>query len=384
MKGLLFVFGRTPDLSFFELCALSPASKRIHERVAYLPGESSPEKARQWIARLGGTVKIGELLDEGKLPDPETLSSVVSGSAGYDAFGLSWYGDDAHYPRDLVRKCKEILAGEGRHVRYLLPHDGSVLSSVAIAKQHALDFLLIPSDAGVVFGRTLEVQPFEAWSARDYGRPSADPKSGMLPPKVARMIVNIALGPNPQGKTLLDPFCGMGTILTEAYSLGADVWGGDTSDQAVSASEQNLAYIAGRTGAVRRPWHLFRIDATHISERIPPRSIDAVVTEPYMGPTSFGGRTGAPVENDAGRIKNIVKGLEKLYIGCLRDWQTVVKSGGTVLIALPEYVLGAHTISVKKVIDKCEMLGYTVVTGPIEYSRPQAVVRRKFYIVRRH
>ena len=34
----------------------------------------------------------------------------------------------------------------------------------------------------------------------------------------------------------------------------------------------------------------------------------------------------------------------------------------------------------KNVVDRCEMLGYTTKAGPIEYSRPQAKVRREFYI----
>ena len=78
-------------------------------------------------------------------------------------------------------------------------------------------------------------------------------------------------------------------------------------------------------------------------------------------------------------VKNIIKGLEKLYIGCLRDWFKILIPGGKVVIALPEYAFGGRVYFVKKVIDMCENLGYTTLDGPIAYSRPQAIVRRMFY-----
>ena len=83
---------------------------------------------------------------------------------------------------------------------------------------------------------------------------------------------------------------------------------------------------------------------------------------------------------DVQYVKNIIKGLEKLYIGCLRDWHKVLKKGGVVVMALPVYNINGKTYFVKKVIDMCEMLGYTTLAGPIEYSRPQAVVKRNFFV----
>ena len=117
-------------------------------------------------------------------------------------------------------------------------------------------------------------------------------------------------------------------------------------------------------------------DATHISERIT-SPIHAIVTEPYMGDTNASSY-GKVIELK--KAKNIVKGLEKLYIGCLREWIRILIKGGVVVIALPQYVIGKETVFVKKVIDRCENLGYTLLVGPIEYGRPDAVVRREFYI----
>jgi len=86
---------------------------------------------------------------------------------------------------------------------------------------------------------------------------------------------------------------------------------------------------------------------------------------------------------DKKEIRNAIKGLEKLYIGCLRDWLDLLKQDGVIVIALPEIIQGNTKYYVKSIIDSCETLGYTMTSGPLPYSRPQAVVRRLFYIFRK-
>ena len=116
-----------------------------------------------------------------------------------------------------------------------------------------------------------------------------------------------------------------------------------------------------------------------MSEHLKPESVDAIVTEPFLGSTEIGDK-----RHLQEKVKNMIKGLEKLYIGCLRDWQKILKPGGKVIIALPEYRIEDKMFFVKKVIDRCENLGYTTLHGPIEYSRPQAIVRREFFVLQKH
>ena len=233
-------------------------------------------------------------------------------------------------------------------------------------------------------GVTRAVQDFEDWNKRDFGRPAPDPKHGMLPPKVARMIVNIALPRQAgQGKlsytpTLLDPFCGVGTILAEGLFRVANVVGSDLSPDAVSRTEKNLAWLRREYPKVA-PFYTkaFVADATHLRDTVPAHSVDAIVTEPYMGEL-IDEKDRMHLTPD--RVKHTLKGLEKLYIGSLREWATLVKPGGRVVMAIPAYVTPRGIMRVKNVIDRCEILGYTLLTGPIEYSRPQAIVKREFYV----
>ncbi len=77
--------------------------------------------------------------------------------------------------------------------------------------------------------------------------------STALSTRVARPLVNIAL-PYPErelaGRTLLDPCCGMGTVLIEALSMGVSASGSDMNPLAVQGARVNLAYY-GYSDAVK-------------------------------------------------------------------------------------------------------------------------------------
>jgi tRNA G10 N-methylase Trm11 len=376
MTQHLFVFGRTPDLAIAELNAILPSVTSLSRSVATAETTQDPHAL---IGLLGGTVKIAVV--ERTLPEvtADVLAQILSvDQKTHIDFGISWYDVP---PQDILKQVKEILTKKGISARFVIAKHEDALSSVVVAKQKVTELIVCHAvGGGYTIGRTVAVQDFEEWNRRDYDRPAADPKSGMLPPKVSRMVVNIAFK-GQKDKILLDPFCGMGTILAEGLLSGVHVVGIDLSSSAIDGAKKNLEWLASAYPETKGQWQLFAGDATHASEHVEGGSIDAIVTEPFMGATLAGGR-GAKMSGEA--VKNTIKGLEKLYIGCLRDWHGILVSGGIVVIALPEYQFGDRRFFVKTVIDSCERLGYTPLAGPIEYSRPQAVVRRKFFVLRKN
>lgn len=392
MSSLLFIFGRTPELALPELQTFFPKARTVSEHVAIVESISAADRSLQIFQSLGGSIKIADVLLHTRVISPQLLASLIRNGQGKNIiFGLSSYDEAPDITNKFLREMKGHLESSFTHVRFVASHKGNALSSVVVKKQLVRELILAKEGAEYIVARTIGVQDFEQWNYRDYQRPFADPRSGMLPPKVARMIVNIASVSSlkaPQGQTpvLLDPFCGMGTILAEALLTGWAVIGSDESKDAVGKTAQNLSWLISTyrhidTSAIR----VLRSDATHISQQLAHESIDAIVTEPFMGSASRSGNN--PIKqmsgNQINETKNIMKGLEKLYIGCLKDWYRVLKPGGKVVIALPEYAIDHRTFFVKNVVDKCENFGYTVVQGPIGYSRPQAVVRRKFFVFRK-
>jgi tRNA G10 N-methylase Trm11 len=66
--------------------------------------------------------------------------------------------------------------------------------------------------------------------------------STALSTRVARAVVNIAV-PEPVGVRVIDPCCGIGTVVVEALSMGIDIIGSDRNPLAVKGAKLNLAHF---------------------------------------------------------------------------------------------------------------------------------------------
>ncbi|OMP67018.1 TRM11 family SAM-dependent methyltransferase [Domibacillus epiphyticus] len=66
--------------------------------------------------------------------------------------------------------------------------------------------------------------------------------STALSTRAARAIVNIAV-PNPEGVKVIDPCCGIGTVLVEALSMGIDIVGRDINPIVAAGSRENIAHF---------------------------------------------------------------------------------------------------------------------------------------------
>jgi 23S rRNA G2445 N2-methylase RlmL len=135
-----------------------------------------------------------------------------------------------------------------------------------------------------------------------------------LRPTVAAAMVRLA-GAGP-GMTVLDPFCGAGTILAEQAELAqarrltdVHLLGVDTDAQALYCSSQNLRRFSGHD--------LVRGDA----RRLPfaAKSIDRIVTNP-----PFGEQLLSPAE------------IGPLYKAAAREWQSVLKPDGRAVILVSD------------------------------------------------
>jgi len=161
-------------------------------------------------------------------------------------------------------------------------------------------------------------------------------------------------------------------------SRGVNTIGVDISAEAIAKAKKNCSWLLHEWSLPTTAQCIVG-DATQLSTMKEIQHIDAIATEPYLGTTKLGeGKI-----TDAKRIKDIIKGLEYLYIGCLRDWQGILKPHARVVMAIPSYTIGDRTYAVKKVVDTCENLGYTKLLGPIQYGRPKSIVQRNFYIFER-
>lgn len=334
-----FVLGTNTALSVAEVCQVFPGQNWRLLAPDFLVGDFSEEiEAEQEIRKLGGVIKIGRLSATIKSGNDRNLLEKIadlaehrlaSTSGGKFNFGFSSYGKRYFNKKDYGLKLKKYFQEQKISSRFVVSRE-STLSSVVVAQNKLLtrgvEIILAGDGDEILIGETLAVQPFKDLSLRDYGRPSRDDLSGMLPPKLAQVMLNLAVKID-ENTVIIDPFCGSGTVLTEALLLGAkQLFGSDISTTAIEASQKNLSWVSEMYKVKDARHKLFVKSVEQLSKFIKPASVDAVVTEPYLGP-------------QRGRIdfSSIVRELEELYGTALKEFYIILKPGRRVVMVWPIY-----------------------------------------------
>lgn len=372
METYIFILGNHPKLSLAEIRA-----KVLGARVSYYDETSAFVEAEtldsaKVLRSLGGTIKIGKVLHAPI--GAQSLSDILKQDAGKIIFGISFYDRRARkeYER-LGMEIKKILKAQGRSARLVVSRE-PILSSVVVAKNKCREFMLLPRDGKTVVAETLAVQEFEDYSFRDYGRPSRDVTSGMLPPKLAKMMINLS-GAMPED-TLLDPFCGSGTILQEAVLLGyKKIIGSDNSPKAVGDTEKNLAWLKEKYQIQDTQYQILECDARHISKKLE-SLVDVIVTEPYLGPALSGHETRE-------KISGIVRELSDLYLFSLREFKKILKPRGTVVMVIPSFRFQDIVVRLS-IMPEIAKIGYRGEnTEALSYARPDQKLIREIVILRK-
>lgn len=372
----LFILGRIPELSILELNALFAsqgisATHLSYTSSALIATTERPLNCEALMQRLGGTIKIAEILNEcidGKDLDADstTLKHVIENNSDdlsqRVTYGFSSYHSDTAHGlsakniEHLGLTVKKLLKNDGRSVRFIAPKRGeNFLSSVTVEKQGLLkkngcELLFFQNDSHLKIAKTIAVQPFEEFSHRDWDRPQRSMDVGLLPPKIARMMINISGAQNNQ--TLLDPFCGFGTVLQEALLLGIPrALGSDLSPERISDAKKNIAWLTKELGVNSSLARLTTCSAATLSKHYSPLSIDAIITEPFLGPMV----TKSGVKN----LSSIIADLEKLYLAFFREAHRVLKKDGVIVIVMPCWIDSKKKITWLPFLQKILSIGFS-------------------------
>ncbi|MEI6228932.1 MAG: methyltransferase domain-containing protein [Candidatus Saccharibacteria bacterium] len=317
------------------------------------------------VQRFGGVPKAGKIVMELPRSDWHQISQKLvayymhewTNFSGKITLGISAY-DCPTNPRDVQKTgiiLKQKLKKYDVSLR-LIPNTESALNT-AVSHHNKLglapnkvELLVVKSDDGkIIIAQSSGAQNITAYARRDQGRPKRDAFVGMLPPKLAQTMINLAYGQleyskwkMEDGKTInansqipiakfqapviLDPFCGTGVILQEAALLGYSVYGTDLSEKMIRYSRDNLNWLAD-SHQVTFDWYLHEGDAMATKWRQP---IDAVVCETYLGqPFSA---PPSPVKLD-----EVVKNCDHIITEFLRNLSPQLKTGTPVCMAIPAW-----------------------------------------------
>lgn len=382
-----FRLGRNPEISLAELgCFLGEEIETAkNEKFAFLKGELPFSTPQKFLNTLGGCVEVIEIFEEGKnVRELEAIFTNFLKEKKNNRFALNLYPESkkSQLQKFLLPRLKKNLRREGIKADFMNKNFQNVTGVMAVKQkliERGTSLAIIDEGEGKVsVGFSVALQDFEAYSKRDYEKPFRNPATGMLPPKLAQIIVNMgtALLPSGSPTIVVDPFCGTGTILTEALLIGYSVIGSDNNPKMVEGTKKNIDWLRKNFSiAPAAKSRIFQKDATEIE---PIEGNIAIVTEPYLGPPL----SNFPHENFLGHL---MRELSNLYIKFFQNLAKCIVSGTKIIFISPYWKKNQreHIRLSEGIIDKIEKLGYSKTTFvPLQkdslfYDRQDQIVGRE-------
>ncbi|MEO6110123.1 MAG: DNA methyltransferase [Candidatus Saccharimonadales bacterium] len=389
------ILGRQPAISIAEL-------ERLYGGVSWFSDTTATVEAdRINVQNLGGTQKIGQVIAQ--LPNGDWRKAsmkIVTHYAkewakyeGKITLGISAYGFEDTDIRDIQKTgliLKTKLKATTASLR-LIPNQESALSTATShhnklgLSDNKIELLVVRGRRGIIIAESRGAQNITALAARDQGRPKRDAFVGMLPPKLAQIMINLA---NLEKGRILDPFCGTGVILQEALLMGYDVFGSDLSEKMVSYTQANITWLAEQNPhAVKGLAAEYAVGdaATTIWKSLESGTskdlvIDAVVAETYLGQPFSAPPSSGKLTEVRGNCNHIIS----LF---LKNIGAQLKSGTPLVLAVPAWRDTEGRFTHLPFINALEKLGYqqvefnTVNSEQLLYFRPDQVVARELLVL---
>jgi len=238
-------------------------------------------------------------------------------------FSVSGYDLNAEDYEEIVRGILDALRDSGVRKARLLRPEGQELRADIVVSRKAVDFVAFPHGKGISLGLTYFVQQGGLMRERGVRKPVPHSEISMSP-RLAKLLLNLA-GARP-GQSVLDPFCGSGTILSEALLSQLHVVGLDADPRMVRDAKRNLHWAVnqGKTGTFR----LGVGDARELPMLVGERRFEAVVSEPLLLPPL----RARPKSETA---QSIMEAAGSVYDASLAAMAQVLAPGGRIVLVVP-------------------------------------------------
>ena len=393
MYKSLFILGRQPAIGRAELESLLGAEhvQPIGEQA--MASDAAPDQID--FARIGSSIRMSKVLTQLDTTQWPAIARYLADAfpqhldylpaEGKLKLGLSVFGLPAT-TQQLFRtglELKKICKKAGRSVR-LVPNTEPALSSAAVlhnqlTSELGWELLLVKDGNKTWLAQTVAVQDITAYARRDQNRPKRDARVGMLPPKLAQTIVNLATGslPGAEEHVVLDPFCGTGVVLQEALLIGYGIYGTDLEPRMIDYSRANLEWLAVRG---EEATHLLEAgDATTYQWTHP---FSVVASETYLGRplTSWPG---------SDTLHEIIGTCNVIIEKFLKNIAEQTKPGQRLCLAVPAWRGPGDRFHHLPLLDHLGEIGYNrqrfehVRDAELVYYRPEQLVGRELLVITR-
>ncbi len=398
------LLGRQPELSVAELERVFTNTRWFSSEAALFDSPATPN-----IQRLGGSQKLGHVITTVKSTSWREIEKEIlityrkklSSHQGKITLGISAYGfDGSPTIRDIQKTgltLKGALKKSGISLR-LIPNKEIALSTATThhnklgLSDNKIELLIIKGTGSTIIAESVGSQNITALAARDQGRPRRDAFVGMLPPKLAQILINLAAG-SPETEpqlhknppVVLDPFCGTGVLLQEAQLLGYPAYGTDLADKMIDYTTENLQWLQ---------------DKYRTNGKIQVHQGDAMDTKwDFSSPTVIAAETylGQPFSAPPSptKLKEVQGNCNHIIGNFLRNLAEQIPSGTPVVLAVPAWrskdlsPYGNPMFTHVPLIKELEKYGFAdialenVEPEQLLYFRPEQVVAREILVLRK-
>ncbi len=409
MTSYAAFLGHQPKVSVAELSATIPdfqLTKILGKNVALF--DSGMDIGQKNLEGLGGTVLIArQILKEGaELSDlPQILSNETQAVKGKVTFALRAFGMSPKRLQGLYRECKQFLVKRGRPARYVGNERKAAATALLrdaglITGKEGCELVILAEENLLWIGRTVAAQDPDEYTQRDMEKPVRDTRVGLLPPKLAQILLNLGhwavvqtKGEAPKHLTVFDPFCGTGVIPMEALLKGWNVLASDLSAKAVTGTEKNLEWIRKQKeikksevpSAVSKRDARKPFDFSDVRDATLKRGPDVIVTETMLGPAL----TERPTAKDAQKARSECDALEMAFLKNV----AATLPGVPVVATFPAWFPKTGMLPLERVWKSLDEIGFTPMLPPetepestqhfsIVYRRPDQFVGREIVILK--
>ncbi|USN97768.1 MAG: methyltransferase domain-containing protein [Candidatus Nomurabacteria bacterium] len=379
----IFLLGHQPHLSLAELESVYNAKNIIEYNNFYAVIELNEVPN---IDELGGTTKISQIIKSEYLSeDIQTqlknliLDFISEQKSTKLKLGLSIYSgkNDVHLSQKNVQKILEEVRREIKRVnpelnlRTVEPkspilntaqiiHSGLlktngisldiIISSPTRHPRAGQDLIDSTVKNRVTLAQTIQVPNLRKYTLRDYSKPKPSGKNGMLPPKLAQILINLSGAK--AGDTILDPFCGSGTVLQEAILQNINCIGTDLNPNIIDDAKENLEWLENKF-KIKESGVKFKLSVADSTSHKWSDNFDHVVCESYLGTPM----TNIPTDT---KLNKIIEECNALAEEFLKNIHSQLTEESTLVYALPCWFIENKIIKLP-VVENLSALGYNKV-----------------------
>ncbi len=385
----LFILGRNFELSKAELLNFCDEVYSDKEKSLFIgenlkfdnPRNLPKTKEQIFLDRLGGTIRFCEIIDEFN-SDKSCLNKIlkiIKDTANPETVpkvGFSVFGGGKSLLGDFINNTKRFFQEKNQKIR-VENFGGKNMSSGQIFDRRLLqkgnEFIIWKNKNTILLAKTCASQNLRNYTLRDRKKSFRDAKMGMLPPKLAQILIN--LNPPKFNETIFDPFCGSGTTNAEASVIGYKTEGSDINPSFVSGAQQNFLEMSEKFRFPEKNGSFSVKDATQINWKT---KSGVICTEGFLG-TNF---EKAPTEKE---IKENYQKILKLWLSIFEKLhKSKIKS---VSFCLPFWNIKGKNISLsKELFQNIKKYDYTPLSlfngeKTFLYKRDKAFVAREICVL---